>query len=245
MSKHRKQTRTQRLAARAAVGVLPMAAIVTGTTVAQATPPQFIAPQPGVTNTPSPGAQAPTAPDGPTRQPGVTTPNTPPPTAYVAPEDDAKGVAPATDYLPARQVPQRDYVAPLRPETLHAPEPEPQVAPIVAEPATLRVGDIVSAAPDFLDADQVNQINATFARPEADISQFARSVGVAPSRADSVASAAVAGAIAGAALGCAIPSTILAATVVGVVLTPLSCASWGVGGFIAGGLIGAGVGGLR
>lgn len=244
MSKHRKQTRTQRLAAHAAIGVLPLTAIVTGSAIAQAAPPpQFIAPQPGVTTPPAPGTTAP-AQDAPAKQPGVTK-EPPPPTTYVAPEDDARGVAPETDYLPTRQVPQRDYVTPLRPETLHAPEPEPPVAPIVPAQATVRIGDIVTAAPDFLGTEQVDQINSVFAGPEASISQFARSVGVAPSRADAVASSAVAGAVAGAVLGCAIPSTILAATVVGVVLTPLSCASWGTGGFVAGALIGAGMGGLR
>ncbi|MFI6868187.1 hypothetical protein [Nocardia sp. NPDC050406] len=245
MAKHRKQTSTQRLAARAAVTVLPMAAVVTGAAVTQAAPPQFIAPQPGVTTPPNPGTQAPAPGDSPTRQPGVTTANTPPPMSYVAPEDDLRGIAPETDYLPARQIPQREYVAPLRPEALHAPEPEPAVAPIVVEPVTIRIGDMVTAAPDFLAADQVDQFNAVFARPEADISQFARSVGVAPSRADSVASAAIAGAVGGAALGCGVVGGIALATVIGAPLAPIGCVSWGVLGGITGAAIGAGIGGLR
>ncbi|NNH75089.1 hypothetical protein HLB23_35455 [Nocardia uniformis] len=243
MAKHRKQTRTQRLAVRAAIGVLPMTAIVTGGTIAQAAPtPQFIAPQPGVTTPPNPGATVP-APDAPTRQPGVTT--EPPPMTYVAPEDDARGVAPETDYLPTRQVPQRDYVAPLRPETLHAPEPTPPVAEIVPPDRTLRAGDLTMDAPEFLTLDQINQANAATAGPEADISQFARSVGVAPSRADMVAASAVAGAVQGAVIGCAIGSTLQIVTVIAFPLTPLTCLTWGATGLVAGTLIGAGMGGLK
>lgn len=244
MSKHRKQTRTQRLAAHAAMGVLPLTAIVTGSAIAQAAPAtQFIAPQPGVTNPPSPDTTAP-APDAPTKQPGVTK-EPPPPTTYVAPEDDARGVAPETDYLPTRQVPQRDYVTPLQPETLHAPEPTPPVAEIVPPDRTLRAGDLTMTAPDFLTPEQIAQANAATAGPEADISQFARSVGVAPSRADMVAASSVAGAVQGAVIGCAIGSTLQIVTVIGFPLTPLTCLTWGTTGLVAGALIGAGMGGLK
>ncbi|WP_330184794.1 hypothetical protein OHB26_15105 [Nocardia sp. NBC_01503] len=252
MAKHRRQTTTQRMAARAAMGVVPLVAVVAGSATAQAASeqavaqPQFITPQPGVT-TPNPGNQSP----GPI-QPGVTKPpapaavKTPPPSDYVSPADDAHGVAPASDYnAPYRQVPQREYIAPLQPETLHAPEPAPQLAEIVPDPKVLRAGDLSMAAPDFLNTDQIDQINSTFARPEADISQYARSLGVAPSRADSVAASAIAGAVQGAVIGCGIGATLQIVTVIAFPLTPLTCLTWGATGGIAGAVIGAGMGGLR
>lgn len=246
MAKHRKQTATQRIAARAAMGVVPLAAVVTGSAIAQASPAQFITPQPGVTN-PGGGNESPGA-----VQPGVTKPAAPaavktaPPADYVSPQDDAHGVAPASDYnAPYRQVPQRETIAPIQPETLHAPEPSPPVAEIVPEPKVVRAGDLSMAAPDFLSAEQIDQINTTFSKPEADISQYARSLGVAPSRADSVASSAIAGAVQGAIIGCSIGATLQIVTVIAFPLAPLTCLTWGATGGIAGGLIGAGMGGLK
>lgn len=164
---------------------------------------------------------------------------------YVSPEADARGVAPETDYLPTRQVPQREYVAPLQLEELHAPEPERPVAPIVPVPRVLRAGDLITPAPEFLDQGMVDQFNAMGAGPEAQISQFARSVGVAPSRADKIAAGAVGGAIRGAAIGCVVPAALATATVVAAPLAPLNCVAWGAVGLAAGGLIGAGAGGLQ
>ncbi|WP_460724709.1 hypothetical protein [Nocardia heshunensis] len=241
MAKHRRQTNTQRLAARAVLGIVPITAIATGSTVAHADPVQFIAPQPGVTN-PNPAPK----PDATGPQPGTAAPAKPvEPTQYVSPEDDAKGVAPQSDYAPYREVPQRDYTAPLAPEKLHAPEPTPPVAEIVPPARVLRAGDVSVDAPDFLSADQIDQINAVPAAQEAQISQFARSLGVAPSRADVVASSAVGGAVTGALIGCAIGSTLQIVTVIAFPLTPLTCLTWGATGGIAGAFIGAGQGGLR
>ncbi|WP_147288959.1 hypothetical protein [Nocardia mexicana] len=159
--------------------------------------------------------------------------------AYVSPEDDRRGVAPETDYAPSRSVPQRDYVAPLQPEELHAPEPEPPVAPIVPPSDTLRFGETVMPAPDFLGQDQVDQLNMTVAKPEADISQYFRSVGVAPSRADRMASTALAGAVQGAVVGCVLGSAASAVFVFTLPFLPLACVGWGAGGAVLGGAIGA------
>ncbi|MFE3192002.1 hypothetical protein ACFXHA_23530 [Nocardia sp. NPDC059240] len=243
MAKHRRQTRTQRLAARAVLGIVPITAIASGSAVAHADAVQFIAPQPGVTN-PNPAPK----PDAPGPQPGTAAPQPAKPvqpTQYVSPEDDAKGVAPDTDYAQYREVPQRDYTAPLAPEKLHAPEPTPQVAEIVPPARVLRAGNVSVDAPDFLSADQIDQINAAPAAPEAQISQFARSLGVAPSRADAVAAGAVGGAVTGALIGCAIGSTLQIVTVIAFPLTPLTCLTWGATGGIAGAFIGAGQGGLQ
>ncbi|MBL1075527.1 hypothetical protein JK358_14095 [Nocardia sp. 2] len=222
-----------------------MAAVITGSAVAQAAP-QFIAPQPGVT---TPNNSGGTQNGG--AQPGVTTPNsadavrTPPVQSQVTPAEDRAGIAPESDYAPIREVPNRDYIAPLQPQELHAPEPTPEVAEIVPVPRTLRAGDLTTAAPDFLNAVQIDQINSAFARPEADISQFARSVGVAPSRADAVASGAIAGALQGAVAGCVGIAAFQAATVVTLPLLPLTCPMWAGLGAVVGGMVGAGMGGLR
>ncbi|GAB2720924.1 hypothetical protein GCM10027089_51010 [Nocardia thraciensis] len=224
-----------------------MTAIATGSTIAHAAPAQFIAPQPGVTTPNQPSPAPPQQGPGAT-QPGVTTPaqpKTPPPMSYVAPQDDRRGVAPETDFAQYRSVPQRDYVAPLEPQALHAPEPSPPVAAIVPAPRILRAGDLSTPAPDFLAPDQIDQINSIPAGPEAQISQFARSVGVAPSRADSVAAGAVAGAIQGAVVGCAVAGGFALATVILSPLSPIACAGWGAAGFAAGAMIGAGNGGMR
>ncbi|MFD3702755.1 hypothetical protein ACFWUP_06365 [Nocardia sp. NPDC058658] len=202
-----------------------------------AAPAEFIAPQqPGVIVPPT--------------QPGVTTPaqpaaTAPPPMEYVSPEADKLGVAPETDYLPTRQIPEREYVAPLQLEELHAPEPERPVAPIVVDPRVLRAGDLITPAPEFLDQGMVDQFNAAGAGPEAQISQFARSVGVAPSRADKIAAGAVGGAVRGATIGCVVPAAFATATIIGAPLAPLNCVAWGAVGLAAGGLIGAGTGGLQ
>ncbi|MFI1912174.1 hypothetical protein [Nocardia sp. NPDC020380] len=245
------------MAARTAMGIVPITALVTGTAVAQAAP-QFITPQPGV-NMQNPGEQGPGA-----VQPGVTIQppapaavRTPPPATYVAPQDDAAGVAPSSDYdAPIREVPNRDYIAPLQPQTLHAPDPTPPLAEIVPAPRILRAGDLTIGAPDFLNADQIDQVNSTFARPEADISQFARSVGVAPSRADSVASGAIAGALVGGAMGAGlgvaagtlgslIAGMVILTPIIGAVVVPLYAIPLAGIGAAAGAAIGAGIGGLR
>ncbi|WP_280265324.1 hypothetical protein [Nocardia wallacei] len=222
-----------------------MTAIATGSTIAHAAPAQFIAPQPGVTtpNQPSPG----TPQQGPGAvQPGVTTPahpKTPPPMSYVAPQDDRRGIAPETDFAQYRSVPQRDYVAPVEPQALHAPEPSPPVAQIVPPPRQLRAGDLTTPAPEFLAPEQIDGINATTAVPEAQISQFARSVGLPPSRADTVASSAIAGAAVGATVGCAVGAVAGLASL-GVMSIP-ACLILGALNGTAGGLVGAGAGLVR
>lgn len=232
------------------MGVLPMTAVFTGSAVAQAAP-AFIAPQPGVTN-PNTAPENNTTP----QQPGVTPPNsadavrTPPAQTHVSPADDRAGVAPESDYAPIREVPQRDYITPIQPQELHAPEPTPDVAEIVPVARVLRAGDIQMAAPDWLSAEQIDGLNSSFARPESEISRFGRSVGLSPSRADSVAAGAVAGAVQGAVIGCAAGSTLQIVTSpitlgLSAMLTPLTCITWGGTGMIAGAIIGAGQGGLR
>ncbi|MBB5914342.1 hypothetical protein BJY24_003209 [Nocardia transvalensis] len=136
-------------------------------------------------------------------------------------------------------MPQRDYVAPLQPEALHAPEPEPPVAPIVPPPETLRFGDNVMPAPDFLSPEQVDQVNMAGAQPEAQISQYFRSVGIAPSRADRMASAALASAAQGAAIGCGLGAFTSAAFIFTLPLLPVACVGWGALGAVVGGVIGA------
>ncbi|RDI51857.1 hypothetical protein [Nocardia mexicana] len=242
MAKHRRQTRSQRIVLRAAVSVVPMTAIATGSTIAYAAPAQFIAPQPGVTTPNQPNPAAPQQSPG-AVQPGVTTPaqpKTPPPMAYVAPQDDRRGVAPETDFAQYRSVPERNYVAPAEPQKLHAPEPSPPVAQIVPPPRILRAGDLSTPAPDFLSPEQIDGINSVPAGPEAQLSQTVRSVGIPPSRADRVASSAVAGAAVGAAVGCAVGA------VAGVVIMSVpACLILGALNGAAGGMIGASAGLVR
>ncbi|WP_147265904.1 hypothetical protein [Nocardia puris] len=219
---------------------------------------QFITPQPGVT-TPSqpgdardrpaptpvqPGVTSPPTPEPTPVQPGVTAPVPPP--QYVTPEQDLAGEAPETDFAQYRQEPNPPQVAPLKVGELHPPEPTPPVAVIVPPSDTLRAGDLNVVAPDFLSPQQVHDINSVFAGPEAQISQFARSVGVAPTRADSVAAGAVGGAVTGALIGCGAGVAVGAATLfMAPLMVPVGCVLMGTGFSAVGGLIGAGQGGLR
>ncbi len=226
------------LALRAAVSVVPVSAMIAGGAVAHAGPVHLVDAQPGVT-APDPPSTQPgvTAPDQPTVphgnsgpiQPGVTTPPPPPPMAYVSPQDDSNGVAPATDDGPSRSVPDRSYISPMDLGKMHTPEPSRPVAPITPAPGVLRVGDISTAAPNFLTRDQIAQINAGPAAEEAQISRFARSVGAAPSRADSIAAAAVAGGLQGAVGGSLAGAAILGIPTLGLGAVP---------GCLAGGAIG-------
>lgn len=70
---------------------------------------------------------------------------------------------------------------------MHAPAPMPPVAPIAPPPRIIRVGDMSMPAPDWVPDGPMHQINGTFAGAEAQMSTFARSVGIAPSRADALA----------------------------------------------------------
>lgn len=238
MAKHRRQTAAQRVLLRAAVSAIPMTAVLGISAVAQA------APQPGVTQ-PDPGS-----PNSGGAQPGVTV--TPPPVQHVTPQDDAQGVAPQSDYAPTRPDPKRDYpAAPIQPGDLHAPEPTPDIGVIVpTNPRELRAGDLTTIAPDFLSDDQVAQINAVLAGPEAQISQFTRSIGVPPSRADHIAAGALAGAAGGAVVGCIAGAAIATlpfgpiAPLVFAMTGPPGCAIGGVVGLATGAVLGAGAGAL-
>ncbi|MEC3915146.1 hypothetical protein [Nocardia sp. CDC160] len=238
MAKHRRQTAAQRVLLRAAVSTIPMTAVLSISAVAQAVP------QPGVTQ-PDPGSPTPGG-----AQPGVTA--VPPQAPQVSPQDDAHGVAPQSDYAPTRPDPKRDYApAPIQPGDLHAPEPTPDIGVIVpTNPRELRAGDLTTIAPDFLSDDQVAQINAVLAGPEAQISQFTRSIGVAPSRADHIAAGALAGAAGGAVLGCVAGAAIATlpfgpiAPLVFAMTGPPGCAIGGVVGLAAGTVLGAGTGAL-
>ncbi|MGW4242002.1 hypothetical protein [Nocardia sp. NPDC004722] len=238
MAKHRRQTAAQRIMLRAAVTAIPMTAALGISAVAHA------APQPGVTQ-PNSGA-----PDAGAAQPGVST--TPPPAQHVSPQDDANGVAPQSDYAPTRPDTKRDYpAAPIQPGDLHAPEPTPDIGVIVpTNPRELRAGDLTAVAPDFLSDDQVAQVNSVLAGPEAQISQFTRSIGVAPSRADHIAAGALAGAAGGAIVGCiagAALATLPAgplAPIIAPLTAPPGCVIGGVIGLATGAVLGSGAGAL-
>ncbi|AYF73918.1 hypothetical protein D7D52_08640 [Nocardia yunnanensis] len=223
---------------RAAVSAIPMTAALGISAVAHA------APQPGVTQ-PDPGV-----PNSGGTQPGVSTP--PPAAPQVSPQDDAHGVAPQSDYAPTRPDPKRDYpAAPIQPGDLHAPEPTPDIGVIVpANPRELRAGDLTAIAPDFLSDDQVAQLNGVLAGPEAQISQFTRSIGVAPSRADHIAAGALAGAAGGAIAGCIAGAAIAVLPagpffpIIAPVAAPPGCVIGGVIGLATGAVLGAGAGAL-
>ncbi|MFE3194709.1 hypothetical protein ACFXHA_37295 [Nocardia sp. NPDC059240] len=238
MAKHRRQTATQRVLLRAAVSAIPMTAALGISAVAHA------APQPGVTQ-PDPGS-----PNAGAAQPGVSTPA--PPTQKVSPQDDAHGVAPQSDYAPTRPDPKRDYpAAPIEPGDLHPPTATPDIGVIVpTNPRELRAGDLTAIAPDFLSDDQVAQVNSALAGPEAQISQFTRSVGIAPSRSDHIAAGALAGAAGGAIVGCiagAALATLPAgplAPIIAPLTAPPGCVIGGVIGLATGAVLGAGAGAL-
>ncbi|APB00628.1 hypothetical protein [Nocardia seriolae] len=238
MAKHRRQTVTQRVLLRAAVSAIPMTAALGISAVAHA------APQPGVTQ-PDPGS-----PNSGGAQPGVTV--TPPTPQQVSPQDDAHGVAPQSDYAPTRPDPKRDYSpAPIQPGDLHAPTATPDIGVIVpTNPRELRAGDLTAIAPDFLSDDQVAQINSALAGPEAQISQFTRSIGVAPSRSDHIAAGALAGAAGGALVGCIAGAAIATlpagplAPIIAPITAPPGCVIGGVVGLATGAVLGAGAGAL-
>jgi hypothetical protein len=137
--------------------------------------------QPGVTVPPGqPEATAPPSQPGVTVRPGVSVQ----PAGVRALPDE---VAPPSDYGPSRPVPHYTSIAPGRPERLHPPIPMPGVAPIVPPPRIVRIGDWTMPSPGWLPDGPLRQVNGTAAGVEAGISTFARSVGIAPSRADELA----------------------------------------------------------
>jgi hypothetical protein len=214
-------------------GALPVIVALSCAGVAAADPTQ-----PGVTGPAQPGAVGPA-------QPGVTTgPATPVISTAPAGVDPLPDeIAPRSDYSAVRPLPAYHYVAPLRPDRLHSPQPLPPVAPILAPPGTIRFGDLLVPAP-FVAKPQLDQINAVGAGYESQISTAARSVGVAPSRADSIASAAVAAGVAVGTAAC-IYEGVLGGIATFLIGAPLMCAVGVVAFGLPAALIGAGVGGLR
>lgn len=238
--------KSRRSLLRLSIGALPVALAIACAAPSAAVPAQPGATHPSATQ---PGTTTPSQPgQTPQAQPGIT--NGVPVVANPTPAQDEAGVAPASDYAaPTRPVPKRTYVAPFHPEKLHAPAPMPTVAPIAPPPDMIRLGDMSAPRPDWLPQDTANQINSTGAGWESQISTVARSVGVAPSRADTVASAAVAGAIGGvASLAVYVGGLCVISSGLGclgaIVFSPV-IALVGTGSALAGGLVGAGTGGLR
>lgn len=212
------------------VGALPVIVALSCSGVAAADPSQ-----PGITTPAQPGATGPS-------QPGITT-GPAQPVISTAPAGEAPlpdEIAPRSDYSAVRPVPHYQYVAPLRPDRLHAPQATPPVAPILAPPGTLRFGDLLVPAP-FLATPQLDQVNGVSAGYESQISTAARSVGIAPSRADSIASAAVAAGVAVGTAACVYEGVLFTI----VLLTIPMCAVGAVAFGLPAALIGAGVGGLR
>jgi hypothetical protein len=127
----------------------------------------------------------------------------------------------------------------------------PPVAPIIAPPRTVRFGDLTVAEPGFLNPGQAAQINSGAAGAEAQISTFARSVGIAPTRADRIAAAAVGGAARGAAVGCLVGAVLGGIggswlLVIGsLFFGTYACVFTGTVGALAGAAVGAARGGLQ
>jgi hypothetical protein len=167
-----------------------------------------------------PGVTTPTQP-GPTisAQPGITTT----PMASTAPQGQAPladEIVPATDFAPTRPVERPGYAAPLRVNRLHAPQATPPVARIVAPPSEMRVGNFVASVPTWMPRGPLDVINTTSAGYESQISQIARSIGVAPSRADRIAAATVADTVAGGMVGAAVAG-VSAVTFIGPAFWPI------------------------
>lgn len=135
-------------------------------------------------------------------------------------------------------------IPPLWADQLHLPHAQAVVAPILAPWGTLRFGDLVLPM-SVLSQQQLDAINGAAAGQESQISTFARSVGVTPQRAASIASATVAGAVVGGVLTCAGFGLLLIASVVLIPLLPLDCAKDLVLGSIPGAAVGAVVGATR
>lgn len=195
---------------RAAIGTLPLVAAVMCAGVANANPHS--------------GHDA-WSPQG---QPGETTDS---------PAVMADQAAPASDYSRSRPVPQQHYAAPIDPGKLHAPMPQRPVAPVIAPPGTIRIGGLVTPAPDWIPSGVRDQINTSAADSEAQVSTAARSVGITPARADRVAAGTAEGAGIGFGVG-AIPGAVLLGTVGAV----LGGAVGGLVGFIVVPVVGAGPG---
>lgn len=121
------------------------------------------------------------------------------------------------------------------------------VAPITAPlpPGTVRLGDMILAAPPMVPQAGVDQVNTAGAGAESQIIAFAESRGVPADRAASIAAATVAGGVAGAAIGCVVGGAVLVATIVLAPLLPLDCAKDILIGGATGAAIGAVVGGVR
>ncbi|MFI1912173.1 hypothetical protein [Nocardia sp. NPDC020380] len=176
--------------------------------------------------------------------------------AQAAPQSITPAAADSDYDAPVRGLPARTNLNPIQLDQLHAPRRTPKVAEIVPPPGILRAGDLMTPAPGFLDPTQIDQINSLTSGTEADISRYARSIGLAPSRSDSIASGTVAGAVVGAALGggvgvyagtvaslfmgLVILSPFIAPAVLPMTVVPLA----GIGA-AAGAIVGAGIGSIR
>lgn len=219
------QTRlnAQRMAICAAALALPLA--LSTETVAAAPS------QPGVTTPAQPGPTI-------SAQPGITTT----PMVSTAPQGQAPlpdEIVPATDLAPTRPLWRPRYAAPLRVNRLHEPLATPPVARIMAAPSEVRVGDFTAPAPAWLPKSSLDGINTVSAGYESQISQYARSIGVPPSRADRIAAATVADIVAGGMLGAAVAG-VSAVTVIGPFFWPVLIP----GSILLGAAVGLGTGAL-
>ncbi|MDL9947589.1 hypothetical protein QSJ19_18780 [Gordonia sp. ABSL11-1] len=130
---------------------------------------------------------------------------------------DAKRVGPGTRPLPrGRSLQPVDFGA------LHGPTPAAPVRSITPPADTVRIGDVQAPTPQWLPAEQTDQVNDAAAGAEAQIATFGDSVGLDPARSDRVAAATVAGAATGAAVA------------TGTVGAPLAAAAGVVGGVVGG-----------
>lgn len=140
-------------------------------------------------------------------QPGITTGPGVPVAAPNSPAVRQDQAAPSTDYAGDRPVPVQRYAAPVNVGKLHAPVPVRPVAPIVAPPGTIRVGDAIMPAA-WMPAVVRDRINVTAAGAEAQVSTFARSIGVSPNRSDRIAGSAAVGGLVTAVPGALVGGTI-------------------------------------
>jgi hypothetical protein len=214
-----------RMAIVAAALAVPLA--MSAETAAAATAPA----QPGMTAPAQPGPAM-------SAQPGITTA----PVVSTGPQGQAPlpdEIVPATDFAPTRPVSRTQYAAPLRVNRLHAPQAVPPVARIVPPPSEVRVGNFVAPAPAWLPRGPLDAINTTSAGYESQISQYARSIGVPPSRADRIAAATVADTVAGGMVGAAVAG-VSAVTFIGPFFWPVLIP----GSILLGAAVGVGTGAL-
>lgn len=152
---------------------------------------------------------------------------------------DAKRVGPGT-----RPLPQGRSLQPVDFGALHAPTPAAPVRPITPPADTVRIGDVQAPTPQWLPAEQTDQLNDAAAGAEAQIATFGDSVGLDPARSDRVAAATVAGAATGAAVATGTVGAPLAAAggVVGGVAGLVAGVPFLPAGLVAGPVAGAAIG---